>query len=131
MKREFLNYTCFKIAVKEYLVFMLNILIAINIFNYLIPRRALLGNIFVSVEVKLIKHLNFLCKYAVIFVVFPVIIINHSIILCSHCALKMPLWLSNIEDLKNKPFISLSCFPNWLGRNGTNVDHLPIPKHKV
>ena len=50
---------------------MLNILIAINILNYYIPSRALLGNIFVSVEVKLIMHLNFLCKYAVIFCCLP------------------------------------------------------------
>ena len=61
-KGSFLNYTCFKIVLNEYIVFMLNVLIAINTLNYYIPRRALPRNIFLSVEVKLIKYLNFPCK---------------------------------------------------------------------
>lgn len=91
--------------VNEYIVFMLNMLIAINILNYCIPRRALLRNIFVSVEVKLIKYLDFLCKYAVIFFVFPVIIINHSVILCSHYVLKIAtLAFKHRRPEKKKPF---------------------------
>lgn len=56
---------------KEYIIFVINVLIAISILNYYIPRRALFGNIFVSVEVKLIKYLNFLSKYPAIFSDLP------------------------------------------------------------
>lgn len=111
--------------VNEYIVFMLNMLIAINILNYCIPRRALLRNIFVSVEVKLIKYLDFLCKYAVIFFVFPVIIINHSVILCSHYVLKIAtLAFKHRRPEKKK---AISCILNWHSRNSANVDHSLIP----